>query len=76
MGPESTLVNIARGEIIDEPAIVEALATGQLGSAGLDVFANDPHIPATLRDLNNVVLTPHLGSMTIETRKVVSHSVV
>ena len=57
LGSESTLVNIARGEIIDEPALVEALATGKLGSAGLDVFAHEPHIPPTLLDLKNVVLT-------------------
>lgn len=76
LGPESTLVNIARGEIIDEPALVEALATGKLGSAGLDVFADEPHIPARLRNLNNVVLTPHLGSATIETRSAMGECVV
>ena len=76
LGPESTLVNIARGEIIDEPALVEALATGKLGSAGLDVFAHEPHIPRKLRNLENVVLTPHLGSATIETRNAMGECVV
>lgn len=76
LGPESTLVNIARGEIVDEPALVEALATGKLGSAGLDVFAEEPIVPARLRDLQNVVLTPHLGSATLETRSAMGASVV
>lgn len=76
LGRDSTLVNIARGDIIDEPALVEALATGKLGSAGLDVFADEPNVPARLRDLQNVVLTPHLGSATIETRHAMGESVV
>ncbi len=76
MGRESTLVNIARGEIVDESALVEALATGKLGSAGLDVLADEPNVPAKLRELQNVVLTPHLGSATIETRNSMGASVV
>ncbi len=76
LGPEGTLVNIARGEIIDEPTLVEALATAKLGSAGLDVFAHEPHIPRKLRDLENVVLTPHLGSATKETRNAMGECVV
>ncbi len=76
LGRESTLINIARGEIVDEASLIEALATGQLGSAGLDVFADEPHVPASLRELHNVVLTPHLGSATIETRDAMGASVV
>ncbi|WP_449255341.1 2-hydroxyacid dehydrogenase [Bosea sp. (in: a-proteobacteria)] len=76
LGPESTLVNIARGDIIDEPALVDALATGRLGSAGLDVFADEPNVPARLRELQNVVLAPHLGSATLETRSAMGASVV
>lgn len=76
LGPEGTLVNIARGEIIEEDALVEALATGKLGSAGLDVFAHEPHVPARLLDLQNVILTPHIGSATIETRNAMGECVV
>lgn len=74
--PDATLINIARGEIIDEPALVEALESGELGSAGLDVFADEPNVPAVLCDLDNVVLAPHIGSATIETRQAMSESVV
>lgn len=76
LGPDATLVNIARGEIVDEPALVEALASGRLGSAGLDVFADEPDVPLALRRLDNVVLAPHLGSATIETRHAMGESVV
>jgi lactate dehydrogenase-like 2-hydroxyacid dehydrogenase len=76
LGKDSTLVNIARGDIVDERGLVEALASGKLGSAGLDVFADEPRVPARLRDLPNVVLTPHLGSATIETRDAMGDCVV
>lgn len=76
LGPDATLVNIARGEIVDEPALVEALASGRLGSAGLDVFADEPNVPLALRRLDNVVLAPHLGSATIETRHAMGECVV
>lgn len=76
LGPDATLVNIARGEIVDEPALIEALASGQLGSAGLDVFADEPNVPLALRQLDNVVLAPHLGSATVETRHAMGESVV
>lgn len=76
LGPEATLVNIARGEIVDDPALIEALASGQLGSAGLDVFADEPNVPLALRQLDNVVLAPHLGSATVETRHAMGESVV
>lgn len=76
LGPLSTLVNIARGEIIDETALIQALVSGQLGSAGLDVLANEPNVPAALGALDNVVLTPHIGSATVETRDAMGQSVV
>ena len=76
LGPEATLVNIARGEIVDDPALIETLASGQLGSAGLDVFADEPNVPLALRQLDNVVLAPHLGSATVETRHAMGESVV
>ena len=69
LGRKGTLVNIARGSIVDEPALVEALKSGALGGAGLDVFADEPNVPAELLAMDNVVLLPHVGSATRETRK-------
>jgi glyoxylate reductase len=69
------LVNTARGEIVDEDALVAELTAGRL-RAGLDVFANEPHVPAELVDLPNVVLTPHLGSATRQTREAMTRLVV
>ena len=63
MQPRACLVNTARGQIVDEPALVDALAEGRL-QAGLDVFAEEPAVPARLLELPNVVLTPHIGSAT------------
>ncbi len=64
----ATLVNTARGEIVDEPALVRELGSGRI-SAGLDVFAHEPDVPAELLELPNVVLTPHIGSATRQTRE-------
>ena len=69
LGAKGKIVNIARGSIIDEPAMVKALQAGTLGGAGLDVFADEPHVPAELLAMDNVVLLPHVGSFTKETRK-------
>ena len=69
LGSKGTLINIARGSIIDEPALVEALASGTIKGAGLDVFADEPNIPASLLQMDNVVLLPHVGSATRETRQ-------
>lgn len=68
LGPDGYLVNIARGSVVDEEALVELLVSGGLAGAGLDVFAAEPVVPSALLDLDNVVLLPHLASGTVETR--------
>ena len=68
LGPEGILVNIARGSVVDEPALVSALVEGRLGGAGLDVFADEPNVPEALIALDNVVLQPHRASATFDTR--------
>ncbi len=69
LGPEGVLINVGRGSVVDEVALIAALQDGRLGTAALDVFATEPHIPAALRALPNVILTPHIGSATVETRR-------
>lgn len=68
LGPRGTLINIARGSVVDEAALVSALVEGRLGAAGLDVFADEPHVPEALLTMDQVVLLPHQGSATVETR--------
>jgi lactate dehydrogenase-like 2-hydroxyacid dehydrogenase len=68
LGADGFLVNIARGSVVDEDALVEALTAGRLAGAGLDVFADEPNVPEALLPLDNVVLLPHVGSGTVETR--------
>jgi hydroxypyruvate reductase len=69
LGPEGTLINIARGSVIDEAALVAALASGRLGRAGLDVYASEPNVPEAFFAMDNVVLSPHTGSATHDTRR-------
>ncbi|MFO1057088.1 MAG: 2-hydroxyacid dehydrogenase [Dongiaceae bacterium] len=68
LGPEGVLINISRGSVVDEPALVAALLEKRLGGAGLDVFVDEPRVPPALLDLENVVLLPHVASATVETR--------
>lgn len=76
LGPRGTFVNIARGWLVDEPAMVDLLVNGGLGAAGLDVFDDEPHVPAALMALDNVVLTPHIASSTEETMGEMGRTVV
>ena len=70
------LVNTSRGGIVDQEALAEMLAMGRLAGAGLDVYEDEPHIPQALRDLENVVLLPHIGSATIEGRHAMGDKVI
>ena len=69
LGPKGILVNVARGSVIDEAALIDALEKGVIGGAGLDVFENEPNVPERLRALPHVVLSPHIGSATQQTRQ-------
>ncbi|MFS0735832.1 D-glycerate dehydrogenase [Sphingomonas sp. 1P06PA] len=74
--PDSYLINIARGEIVDEAALVDALESGRIAGAGLDVFAHEPAIDSRLLASDNVVLLPHMGSATIEGRDATGEKVI
>lgn len=69
LGPQGYLINVARGSVVDEDALVDALAKGVIAGAGLDVFANEPQVPQALWAMPNVVLTPHMASATHQTRQ-------
>lgn len=76
LGPQGYLVNIARGSVVDEPVLVEALTRGTIAGAGLDVFASEPQVPEALMKLPNVVLTPHLGGTTEDARQSMARGVL
>jgi hydroxypyruvate reductase len=69
LGPAGVLVNVARGSVVDEGALIEALENGTIAGAALDVFENEPEVPQRLRQLRNVLLVPHIGSATRATRQ-------
>jgi lactate dehydrogenase-like 2-hydroxyacid dehydrogenase len=68
LGPDGYLINVGRGSVVDEAALAELLAQGRLGGAGLDVVADEPDVPQQLREMDNVVVLPHVGSATARTR--------
>ena len=76
LGPSGLFINIARGSVVDEQAMTELLASGALGGAGLDVFEREPQVPAGLIALDNVVLQPHQGSATHDTRAAMGRKVL
>jgi hydroxypyruvate reductase len=75
LGPNGFLINIARGSLVDEAALVKALVEGRLGGAGLDVFEDEPNVPEALWELDNVILSPHRASATQETRHAMESAV-
>ncbi len=76
MKPTAYLINSARGDLIDEAALIEALESGRIAGAGLDVFEREPAVPEKLRGMRNVALLPHLGSATTETREAMGMTVL
>jgi lactate dehydrogenase-like 2-hydroxyacid dehydrogenase len=76
LGPDGILVNVGRGSVVDEGALVDALVQGRVAGAGLDVFADEPRPHPGLLELGQVVLTPHIGSATEETRRAMSELVL
>ncbi len=69
LGPQGCVVNVARGSVVDEAALIEALRSGTIAGAALDVFEDEPNVPQALREMDTVVLTPHIGSATAQTRR-------
>lgn len=76
LGPDGIFINVGRGSIVDEPAMIAALKAGRIHSAGLDVFADEPNVPQDLIDMEHVVLLPHVGSASVHTRNQMGQLVV
>jgi len=76
LGPNGVLINVARGSVVDEQALIAALQQGKILSAGLDVFADEPQVPQALLDMEHIVLLPHVGSASQHTRNAMGQLVV
>jgi gluconate 2-dehydrogenase len=76
MAPHAIFINISRGDVVDESALIAALQSGQIAGAGLDVYEHEPHIPPALLALENVTLLPHLGTAALEVRENMGHMAV
>jgi lactate dehydrogenase-like 2-hydroxyacid dehydrogenase len=76
LGPRGVIINVARGTVVDEPALIAALKSGTILAAGLDVFEKEPNVPDELKSLQNVVLLPHIGSASVVTRNAMDQLVV
>jgi hydroxypyruvate reductase len=76
LGPKGFLVNVSRGTVVDEQALVEALRDKRIGGAGLDVFESEPQVPHELFTLDNVVMVPHIASATVQTREAMARRVL
>ncbi len=76
LGPEGIFINVGRGSSVNEDDLIAALQNKTIAAAGLDVFANEPHVPEALLQLDNVVLLPHIGSATMETRRAMGQLVI
>jgi lactate dehydrogenase-like 2-hydroxyacid dehydrogenase len=76
LGPRGFLINVSRGSVVDEKALVQALADKHIAGAGLDVFENEPSVPEALLAMDNVVLLPHIASATEETRQAMGQRVI
>jgi lactate dehydrogenase-like 2-hydroxyacid dehydrogenase len=76
LGPDGVLINVARGSVVDEPALIQALRDKKILSAGLDVFADEPRVPKELIEMDHIVLLPHVGSASVETRRAMGQLVV
>jgi lactate dehydrogenase-like 2-hydroxyacid dehydrogenase len=76
LGPRGVIINVARGTVVDEQALIAALKSGTILAAGLDVFEREPHVPDELKAMQNVVLLPHIGSASVVTRNAMDQLVV
>jgi lactate dehydrogenase-like 2-hydroxyacid dehydrogenase len=75
LGPSGIFINVGRGNSVDDEALIEALRSGAVRAAGLDVYKNEPQIPDAYKTLENVILLPHIGSATVETRRAMGNLV-